>query len=54
MFGIDQKKAISPLATEKPNVKPVVKGDNICEIEGCWDVKAPGQNHVCTKHVRSN
>ena len=51
MFGIEQKKEV-PKPFNPPKIK--TKTEEMCEVEGCFDVKAPGQSHVCTKHVRSN
>lgn len=38
------------------DLKPPIpkKTDEMCEVDGCFEKKAPGQNHVCAKHVRSN
>jgi len=30
------------------------KTDAHCVVEGCMEVKAPGQTHVCTQHIRTN
>lgn len=37
------------------DMKPVLKKtDDMCEVEGCFEKKAPGQTHVCVKHIRNN
>ena len=38
---------------EKPVVSdPIVKGDDVCVVDGCYEPKAPGQTHVCVKHQK--
>lgn len=39
------KKTVKAEITEKP--------EDICVVEGCSDKKAPGQTHVCSRHVRA-
>lgn len=41
---------------ETPVIEPQAKipGDGICEVEGCREPWAPGQNHVCAAHQRSS
>jgi len=50
--------AFRPVATAAPkevfNPPKPVKTDAMCEVDGCYDMKAPGQNHVCLKHQRSS
>lgn len=29
------------------------KAEDVCVEEGCQEKKAPGQTHVCSKHVRA-
>ena len=39
---------------EKHEKADVKKTDAHCTVEGCFELKAPGQTHVCVKHIRTN
>lgn len=46
-----------PAPQETPKAAPREsreKFEHECVVEGCYNVKAPGQTYVCHEHVRSN
>jgi hypothetical protein len=57
MFEKKATKAKADKTEEKeefiPKVTTVDKGAEICEVEGCFETKEPGQTYVCSKHVRA-
>ena len=30
------------------------KATGVCVVDGCFELKAPGQTHVCINHIRTN
>jgi hypothetical protein len=51
------EEVLPPVVKEKRSetpFNPPVKSDSLCVHDGCFEGKAPGQTHVCAKHIRSN
>lgn len=50
----DENGETSSKDKESFNPPRMEKTDRQCVVEGCFDEKAPGQTHVCVKHVRAS
>lgn len=50
---IHRREADIELPENEPIQAQPEKTDLQCVEEGCFELKAPGQTHVCSKHMRT-
>lgn len=53
-MAVFKKKPIAHEEVEQPKKEEVKeKAEDTCDVEGCYEKKAPGQTYVCQKHIRA-